>query len=121
MSPSESSSLSTPSPLHRGWLVANGLMVAVLVFDLALHLTSGWTGWDLIPNHIWDALATPILLSGPIGLVYCSMAFGSMKRGIKNPLLRRVFVWLNLVGIAIGLASLIPCFILLMLRRFHGC
>ncbi|QIF04903.1 hypothetical protein [Roseimicrobium sp. ORNL1] len=121
MSPSEPSSLSTPSPVHRGWLVANGLMVAVMVFGLVFHMTSSWDGWNRIPDHIWDLIAMPVLLSGPIGLVFCSMAFSSVKRGVERPVLRRIFVGLNLVGIAIGLASLVPCFILFMLSFYRCC
>jgi hypothetical protein len=121
MTLSESSSLSAPSPLHRGWLVANGLMVAVMVFGLVVYVTGDWDGWDRIPVHIWDAIAMPVLLSGPIGLVFCSMAFFNVKRGVESPVLRRIFVGLNLVGIAIGLASLVPCFILLMLSGYRCC
>jgi hypothetical protein len=117
MSPPESA-LSAPSPLHRGWLVVNCLMVAVMILGLVLYMTGGW---NRIPVQIWEALAMPILLSGPIGLVFCSMALKNVKRGSEHPIMRRIFVGLNLVGIAIGLASLVPCFIMLMLSGYRCC
>jgi hypothetical protein len=101
--------------------VANGLLVAVMVFGLVIFATPDWKGWNRIPDDIWQGIGIAVLASGPIGLVLCPMAFYNVKRRIDNPLLRRTFVGLNLVGIAIGLASLAPLFFMLMLSRLDGC